>query len=187
MFWKKIKESIINISKDVIKYMFILVTFIIISMVAIYMFQKYNDVHPRGWNKFEQHVLKHPKGWNEFEQQILKEYGFIKNIEIYGYEADIFVVNISNKNMDLVEVEAIFKDMRNFLLSKEAFSSIEEYHNKKYNRNFHTIYISFYDEKKDKNLLYQFRSSGDSGKGYEDFKEWSMHIPGQDNDITINP
>ena len=187
MFWKKIKGFIIDITIDITKYMLILIVFMAILLVGVYMSLKNNNAHPRGWNEFEQHEINHPKGWNEFEQRVQKEYEFIKNIEIYSNETNIFIVNISNKNMDLVEAEDIFKETKSFLLSEDVFSSIEEYQKKKYPNDFHEICISFHDDKENRNLFYEFRSDRESDKGHENFNVWYMHIPGQDNDMVIEP
>lgn len=181
------KGIIGKIVKDIVKYMFILIAFIVILLVILYMFQRYNNERSRGWNKLGEYSLKHPNGWIEFEQNVQKKYGFIKNIEIYNNKTSIFIINISSKNMDLVEANDIFKETRNFLLSEEVFSSIEEYHRKEYSNDFYEIYIGFYNEKEDRNLLYQFSCGREPDKGYENFKVWSIHIPGQDNDLIISP
>lgn len=169
----KIKEFIVDIMKDIIKYMFVLIVFFAILIAAIYMFLKLNDLHP--------------KGWNQFEQRMQKEYGFIKNIEISSNERCISVNYISSKSMDSIEAEKIFKETRSFLLSEKVFSSIEEYQKRKYPNDFYGINIRFYYKNGGRKLLYEFTSGGKSSEGCEDFKIWYMHVPGQNNAISINP
>ena len=129
------------------------------------------------------------EGWNDFKKSSIKNYSFVKDVNLDRITPpDFRIIYSLNRKIDSEEVNKVFLNTKNYILSEKVFEDMKKYHSKKYKYSFVNIYIvmTYWDNGEIFRYKIFSASDVDGEPSYDSFTTWYIEYNNEPTEI-YNP